>query len=101
MLNEEDEIEIEDNVVNANKAMLERKILDKGYEFANPLQEWERSAGYNRPTYLHKGLTKREHFASLAMQAFINKSEFLDKEWIIKNSIEYADELIKKLNKLG
>lgn len=45
------------------------------------------------------GLTKREHFAGLAMQGMMANPEF--KEWdsirIVKESIVTADELLKQL----
>ena len=48
------------------------------------------------------GLTKREHFAGLAMQGFCSNQEFLknlngDPNLVIKACIEIVDELLKQL----
>lgn len=45
------------------------------------------------------GLTKREHFAGLAMQGYIARGHEL--EFIIRDSIDTADELLKELDKEG
>lgn len=46
------------------------------------------------------GLTKREYFAGLAMQSFIQEySGIVKEELIIKYSIDIADELLKQLDK--
>lgn len=51
------------------------------------------------------GLTKREYFASLAMQGLLaNANEhimYLPDDKIIKSSIQYADELLKQLGNNG
>lgn len=43
------------------------------------------------------GLTKREYFAAMAMQAVLH--DFGDIETVSKKSILYADALIEELNK--
>lgn len=44
------------------------------------------------------GLTKREYFAAMAMSA-IATDPTLTQESIVQSSVEFADELIEKLNK--
>jgi len=48
-----------------------------------------------------QGLTKREYFAGLAMQAMISNPNIdtREPEWLIKHSIRCADELLKQLEK--
>lgn len=44
------------------------------------------------------GLTKREHFAAMAMQGIISNSQLLTHDIdIISTSISFADELLKQL----
>lgn len=43
-----------------------------------------------------KGLTKREHFAALAMQGILARGDHGN---VVRNSLEYADALIAQLNK--
>lgn len=49
------------------------------------------------------GLTKREHFAGLAMQGLLANpkqiADFTDFEWIAQHAIGYADALLKELSK--
>ena len=47
-----------------------------------------------------KGLTKREYFASMAMQEFVSScgSENTNK-WIAEQSVDMADKLLKQLKK--
>jgi hypothetical protein len=46
-----------------------------------------------------EGLTKREYFAGLAMQAIVsNTSLLVDKDMVVRNAIYYADELLKQLS---
>ena len=47
------------------------------------------------------GLTKREHFAAMAMQGLLSSGYNLRalKEDVIEKSIEHADELLKELGK--
>ena len=60
---------------------------------------------YNLPNKekQYSGLTKREHFAGLAMQgllsSFIHNAEngFYGKDVVVSTAIEYADELLKQL----
>jgi len=51
------------------------------------------------PKYL--GLSKREHFAGLAMQSVISNWSHLKKTEIISESIEYADALLEALDNEG
>ena len=48
------------------------------------------------PGYTYKGLTKREHFAALAMQALLSSSDNSIKT-IAEVSVASADALIKEL----
>jgi hypothetical protein len=51
---------------------------------------------------VNMGLTKREYFAAMAMQALIpvmQNSFFYDKNDIAQDSVNYADALIEALNK--
>ena len=59
---------------------------------------------YNLPNKekQYSGLTKREHYAGLAMQGFCSNQEFLknlngDPNLVIKACIEIIDELLKQL----
>ena len=45
------------------------------------------------------GLTKREYFAALAMQSLCRIAEKYDPDIIAELSIDYADALIKELDK--
>jgi hypothetical protein len=45
-----------------------------------------------------RGLTKREYFAAMAMQALITNPPSVTKEERSKNAVLYADALIKALN---
>lgn len=48
-----------------------------------------------------KGLTKREHFAALALQGRMASPEWPGtKEKIVEQAVSYADALIEALNKL-
>jgi hypothetical protein len=48
---------------------------------------------------LQVGLTKREYFAGLAMQAIVSNTSLLaDKDMVVRNAIYYADELLKQLS---
>lgn len=52
--------------------------------------------GFDSP---QEGLTKREYFAAMALQAVIQRRGMLDKkEDVAVTCVEYADELIKALN---
>ncbi len=46
------------------------------------------------------GLTKREYFASLAMQAILSSKIQTDLVFVSNYSVEYADALIEALNKV-
>ena len=53
------------------------------------------------------GLTKREHFAAMAMQGFLSDPSIAEgfndrenfKQVIVKSSVDYADALLKELEK--
>ena len=53
----------------------------------------------------HYGLTKREHFAAMAMQGYLANSLIIDSctnvsvDYIASSSIEFADALLKELAK--
>lgn len=49
-------------------------------------------------THLQYGLTKREYFAGLAMQGLLSEGSTGSFEDIAKESVKFADELIKALN---
>ena len=62
-----------------------------GYGFAN-----------ERSSYESLGLTKREYFAAMAMQGLCANSipgNHHKPEVLCKDAVEYADTLIKELNK--
>ena len=59
-----------------------------GYGFAN--QYTVRS---------EKGLTKREHFAAIAMQGILSSKIQIDSVFVGNYAVEYADALIEALNK--
>ncbi len=63
--------------------------------FAIPAFETPKTV-WNRPQY---GLTKREYFASMAMQGYLSFAAGYNSEGIAQRSVEVADELIKALNK--
>lgn len=48
--------------------------------------------------YKEEGITKREYFAAMALQGFSTFS-YVSPERAAKNAVEYADALIKELNK--
>jgi hypothetical protein len=52
-------------------------------------------------TTFHYGLTKREYFAGLVMQALLSSPhlETDDHEIISKDAVRYADALLKELDK--
>lgn len=48
------------------------------------------------------GLTKREYFASMALQGMVSRMGIdtsKDKSFVVENSVKYADMLIEQLNK--
>ena len=55
---------------------------------------------YNN-NYISTGLTKREYFASMAMQGIISNKDGLDIkiERIVESAVDTADALIEELNK--
>lgn len=65
---------------------------DDDFEAANP---------YNRTGYemSFSGLTKREHFAGLAMQAMISADVFKSTKHIAEQAVLYADALLLELDK--
>lgn len=55
---------------------------------------------YNNSTVAHFGLTKREYFAGLALQAVISSNRYSEYErvcWTVKSAIKYADALLLEL----
>lgn len=70
--------------------------MSNANELAYPILETE--IGIN----LHHGLTKREHFAAMAMQAMISSKyygEFKDKGGVSYLATKHADELLNELDK--
>ena len=68
-----------------------------GNEFAYPIFD---DAGLCHDN--ETGLTKREYFASMAMQGIAanpNLKKDGSPEWVSEWSVKYADELVKALNK--
>ena len=55
--------------------------------------------GSTYSTYERKGLTKREYFAAIAMQGILSSKIQIDSEFVGNYAVEYADSLIKALNK--
>ena len=53
----------------------------------------------NEGSSAHDGLTKREYFAGLAMQAFIKRGNWVNEQVLSAHSICAADALIKELDK--
>lgn len=45
------------------------------------------------------GLTKREYFAAMAMQKMVDFGSWDIREEVIKRSLDFADELLKQLEK--
>ena len=45
-----------------------------------------------------QGLTKREHFAGLAMQAILTKGDISNQSEVASDALAYADELLAELN---
>lgn len=48
---------------------------------------------------LYLGLTKREMFAMAAMQGILTRAGSPDRNMIAKTAVEYADALLKELDK--
>lgn len=63
----------------------------------------EASSGYGFANqhiiHSEKGLTKREHFAAIAMQGILSGKLQTDLEFVSNYAVEYADALIEALNK--
>lgn len=62
-------------------------------------QTWVPDYG-NKPPVTAAGLTKREHFAAMAMQGIIGSGNLIgdpDKEALAIHSVEYADALLAAL----
>jgi hypothetical protein len=75
--------------------------MDNGDTPAYPISE-EMTDRIDSGITIYTGLTKREYFAGLAMQGWIacQSIDFRgDKEDAIRRAIEYADELLKQLDK--
>ena len=71
-------------------------------------QGWAANTGYKVTASLGQGLTKREHFAGLALQGFIANNEAVQStegermvDFIATCSVAYADALLAKLDKSG
>lgn len=70
---------------------------------AHPLEAFkDPNRGHGEPDRSHPaymGLTKREYFAGLAMQALLSNSDTCDSEHLYENCVRNADELLKQLEK--
>jgi hypothetical protein len=66
-----------------------------------PAMPTEQSAEHfsQSSTYYSTGLTKREHFAGLAMQGLLASGSHGDLEMVSKNSRQFADALLAELDK--
>lgn len=54
----------------------------------------------NKGTVTNFGLTKREYFAGLALQAIISSNRYLEYEkacWTVNSAVKYADALLLEL----
>lgn len=63
--------------------------------FAIPAFETPKTV-WNRPQY---GLTKREYFAIIALQGLLASNSDNFRKPAVEYAVEYADDLIKELNK--
>lgn len=68
-------------------------------DLLNQKQEWDRDPDRNSVVLTSSGLTKREHFASLALQGLIASDARANIDKFVSASLECADALIKALNK--
>lgn len=53
------------------------------------------------PSVTSLGLTKREYFAAMAMQGILSNHMLIDSsewDWVAKNAVKQADELLKQLS---
>ena len=72
-----------------------------------PFEYEERQSGspsyHTKAKYMHTGLTKREHFAGLAMQGILasNQQLYSFEDAIPKLAIMYADKLLEFLENTG
>jgi hypothetical protein len=77
---------------NAPISPCEVQINDKGDVFQNQI---------SRDSYTASGLTKREHFAAMAMQGILSNTQqlFMSDIEVGEKATEIADALISALNK--
>jgi hypothetical protein len=54
---------------------------------------------YGSPSFEGIGLTKREYFAGLAMQGYLNERHSLDNKTLAEWSVKMADALLAELEK--
>lgn len=79
-------------------------VFESMQKFISPCRtsiKWGRGGGKELEVQTF-GLSKREHFASMAMQGMLSNTVFTDcynTETLAQASVEYADALIKELNK--
>jgi hypothetical protein len=57
-----------------------------------PIQPIEYSDNYSN------GLTKREYFAAMALQALLEDNT-IERKYCVQSAVDYADDLIEELNK--
>lgn len=72
--------------------------MKNGDKPAYPRPGYEHSNDTTQAHYYHEeGITKRELFAAMAMQAMVHFNSYDIKEEVIKIAIGFADELLKQL----
>ena len=80
-------------MINANTPIA--PIFDKWGDIKNI----KNNSGYTT-NEKYTGLTKREHFAGLAMQAILGNPDYIwEAESTATSSVEFADALLKELSK--
>jgi len=47
---------------------------------------------------INAGLTKREYFAAMALQALLEDNT-IERKYCVQSAVDYADDLIEELNK--
>jgi hypothetical protein len=68
---------------------MEKEVKTKPNE---PIQPIEYSDNYSN------GLTKREYFAAMALQALLEDNT-IERKYCVQSAVDYADDLIEELNK--
>jgi hypothetical protein len=68
---------------------MENEVKTKPNE---PIQPIEYNDNYSN------GLTKREYFAAMALQALLEDNT-IERKYCVQSAVDYADDLIEELNK--